>query len=1034
MKNLILVALSCLILTSCVSGKRLMEISPFSEKSSALPDPDRVNLWPVVYHNQDTTSVMWPLMDFDQDGFAIRPIIAKDEADWSLLWPLSGWNTDTGRGWFLNSYFDTDEYFGIFPLMHVNEDWGFAGTAYWGKETFGVFPLLHVEDDCGALTTMYWNRGDFGFFPFFHVGKNFKYFGPFFYGDKGLGAFPAYWYWSEGPDEWAHLAALGLIGAARDGDQYSNWALPLWLNTSDDDDRFQMLLPLYMYGKDGDSGFFATALGGRAWDGDDGSTLLPFYWSQSDDDVSRRCLFPFYYSGREPGRSVTASPLFAHKREGSSSSLWLFPSWWSSQKPGESSSMLLPLWYNHERANKHRNALFPFYYYDRSGDEAYLQTLLGNWSQDGDAGSFNIYPLWWSSHSDDSEMQSLLPFYWYKRWDKQHALVTPLGGYGWHQTDDNYFVNVLGPLFHHHRSADDRHSLTAFLWPLYTSWRNDNVSQQVIPLLFDRRKSPNSTSIKTLAYLGQYYKEADSRSWMLWPLAMGSNRDELPNPMYHLNLFAAHDRNDGYTYRFTPLAQFSRHHERTRSWVLPFYYAETSPTETDLDFLLWTANYHESATGNSWRFWPLYSSTGELQRPDPLYWLTLAGRRHYRDVSSWYVTPLLGSWSDANEHYGWAAPFAWWYDTSDSTGVHWLAGSGGVHSDADGSAWYQWPLISHSNKRGKMQPWQYLHLFRSHMNEDDFHIGITPFIGYERDDDERFAYIFPLMWNYKDSGSTDFYSLGGLQNFSTSESNWAFRLTPLASFSTSRRSEDWLYPLHLLNVRSYTSPMRHDFRLNYLLFGRMWNRKTVGDSFDSGYLSKHRTIESSGSSFFPLYKRSHKVYRALKPDVLTDEEFHKLSRWWQVHRQKRHYLKAPPDAEVIAILDAHDTAVPDHGIEGIARAITSFMQANSEEYDEKEFLSLLAWYHRKHKDVDLKLLLGAINYEHDEKKDRSHFSILKYLYRRTREGKEIRRTFFPFFTWDSGESSSNFSFLWRIWHYRNDNGDKSGHILFIPWG
>lgn len=62
------VALFVLLLgcVSCASSKRLTRISPFGEMPpQAELDRDRINTWPLLYHQRGNTSVLWPVIDFD---------------------------------------------------------------------------------------------------------------------------------------------------------------------------------------------------------------------------------------------------------------------------------------------------------------------------------------------------------------------------------------------------------------------------------------------------------------------------------------------------------------------------------------------------------------------------------------------------------------------------------------------------------------------------------------------------------------------------------------------------------------------------------------------------------------------------------------------------------------------------------------------------------------------------------------------------------------------------------------------------------
>ncbi|MBR2373068.1 MAG: hypothetical protein IKA87_02440, partial [Lentisphaeria bacterium] len=66
--------------------------------------------------------------------------------------------------------------------------------------------------------------------------------------------------------------------------------------------------------------------------------------------------------------------------------------------------------------------------------------------------------------------------------------------------------------------------------------------------------------------------------------------------------------------------------------------------------------------------------------------------------------------------------------------------------------------------------------------------------------------------------------------------------------------------------------------------------------------------------------------------------------------------------------------------------------------------------------------------------EKEHFSILEFLFRYRREGERSSLSFFPFVTVNEDEKGSEWSFLYRGLHFRNENGKRSGHILFIPFG
>ena len=62
-----------------------------------------VNIWPFYFRSKDYFSILWPFIDFDPYGIAIRPLYNQEGDDHSILFPLSSWNTNTKSGWVFNT-------------------------------------------------------------------------------------------------------------------------------------------------------------------------------------------------------------------------------------------------------------------------------------------------------------------------------------------------------------------------------------------------------------------------------------------------------------------------------------------------------------------------------------------------------------------------------------------------------------------------------------------------------------------------------------------------------------------------------------------------------------------------------------------------------------------------------------------------------------------------------------------------------------------------------------------------------------------
>lgn len=256
----------------------MLELSPFGDE---LPAEDRVNLWPLWYADGARRSLLWPFVDWDDEGFAVRPLVARDGDELDLLWPLAHVELDTGDFWALTAY-SLDDAHGLFPLVGWGE-LGYVGPLWWadasddasddsddGLDAYGLFPLVwrSREPDTTVVAPLWWQFGDV---------------------DAGRG---------------------------------TRVLFPLWWESGDveHDVYEQTLFPLWHYGRDRERRRFVTPLGGRGWSGD-GSTrfvnvLGPVFHRSVEDERSFTAVaWPLFTAERAPGESSTAVwPLWSHER------------------------------------------------------------------------------------------------------------------------------------------------------------------------------------------------------------------------------------------------------------------------------------------------------------------------------------------------------------------------------------------------------------------------------------------------------------------------------------------------------------------------------------------------------------------------------------------------------------------------------------------------------------------------------------------------------------------------------------------------
>ncbi|HET6204672.1 MAG TPA: hypothetical protein VFI25_17910 [Planctomycetota bacterium] len=499
-----------LALAGCASGDRMFRIQPFSRESA--PGPDRVNLWPLAYVNRDEVALLWPLIDFDDRGFAVRPLVAKDETRWSILYPWASFDTATGEGW-VAPFYNVGGYKGIFPVAGFGER-SYVGPAYWktgpngAVESGGLFPLVRLSGEWSYVGPVFWDRDDrgelesAGLFPVAAVNRGWGY------------ALTAWW--DRGP-----------------GGEVESWGVLPLFGTG----KLDHLGPLWRKkGADGDASSFG---------------LFPLVWA--DADGKELAVFPFYaHSLSEQARLRTfLLGLATFRRTGTTETDWV-----------------LPLWFRDEREGAADEVLFPLFYKRSRGDRSQVFTLLGDRRVEGKESGLNLYPVWWSSDSLSGRFRMLVPLCYYKEEGTRRTLLTPLGGRGWDVSGEGGFVNVLGPLFHSSASESGEDRTLSFLWPLVEHQRRGGQSSTRVVPLFGTTSKPGETETWFAAGIGGFHSGATGSSWRLSPLAAASTEKEAPGLLYEATLFRSHRFADRSETRLLPLYEGRRDPGRAEDSLL----------------------------------------------------------------------------------------------------------------------------------------------------------------------------------------------------------------------------------------------------------------------------------------------------------------------------------------------------------------------------------------------------------------------------------------------------------------------------------
>ena len=561
-----------LLLSGGASESRLWRITPFSATSG----DERVNGFPILYTDGSATAVLWPLIDFDRDGFAVRPLVSKDESEWDVVWPLSHWDTRTGDGWALTAY-SCGESRGLFPLFHVGPEFHYLGPAWWNErdgevQSSGLFPIAwwDAEHADGLLLNAYSWQGNRGLFPLCNFGPSLDWIGP------------AWW--------------------KSEGDAVTDWGvLPLGYRDRESGDGY--LLNAYSFGES--RGLFPLFhLGpefnfvGPAWwherdDAVDGCGLFPLAWATTGDDRSSLALLPLWYQRQEPDHELRAA--------------LLPPTWW--ETAGETQRhFVLPFYAHLADADASFKLVAPLFAAREDAHGSSWWTPLANGWQHGAESGFNLYPLWWSSQSESpaapgSEPSSLaqsessrmlLPLFLDRRHGHERLLLTPLGGRGWDESGATTFTNLLGPLFHHSRGPDSE--TTALLWPLFQQEsRGETTQMRAFPLL-DVTVDPAGHDAFALAGLVRHVAEGESRSLRLWPLWSDVDLAEAdgasPDLLFDLTLAG----------RRNAAAQWSNH-------LFPLWHASGDKEQSEVTALAGLARVATTDEGHAWRLFPLASAS-----------------------------------------------------------------------------------------------------------------------------------------------------------------------------------------------------------------------------------------------------------------------------------------------------------------------------------------------------------------------------------------------------------------------------------------
>lgn len=448
---------------------------------------DRVNLFPLAYHQGDNTSLLWPIIDADPHGFAIRPLLNVEKDDIAVLFPLSSVNTKRKAGWLLTAYRNEDA-FGLFPLMHISDDFHWI-IPWWNvrdEEGWGLLPLYgDYGDGLKNISLAWWDRD---------TNKKLQRFG----------VFPLYYQRADNSESWLwpiygrHVnengnyngwAASGLAHwDGNDKGRRARWLHPLYYDVTDGEDRTFAILPLWGMFKDASSSFWITPLGG--------------YGQTDKGQITRSILGPLYVDTHGPDGNQVWPALIGHWRgqtdkHGNAWRVWPFVSHWDQARAPDFLYHCTLAGWNTDKQSTHGHV-----------------TPLIAWDKNNSRSSWRAWPLAAGSKSDQHSKFSLgssllynysrssprggtvtkkhnVPIIFSSRKSvEQHKLRVLLGTVAFDRDgEDRTSFRVLRYLYRRERSGEDvrrdffpffqwdsrpNGGHISFLWRVWNSERNDD--------------------------------------------------------------------------------------------------------------------------------------------------------------------------------------------------------------------------------------------------------------------------------------------------------------------------------------------------------------------------------------------------------------------------------------------------------------------------------------------------------------------------------------------------------------------------------
>lgn len=1093
--GLLFVSALSLLLSSCASSERMMRVSPFTEEApsnsaetlSRTPekqqqidrDGSRINVWPFLYKINDKTCVLWPAVDSDKKGFAVRPFYNQEGKEYSIMFPFSAWNPENGDGWVFSGYWNKKTS-GVFPFIHNNDTFHYAFPVLWDKNYFcspatmtylsddfnmagpvwwkaeserlngGFFPMVFITNGLYAFGPFWVDNGTkaedktaLGFFPFASFAENKNYVFPFFSfyhkiiisGDRehdkywtSLYIFPYYYYSEKNalikPSKWQNLS----------------WLL-LWYSSDNQEKSSNSLIPFYFYADESKEKRFTSILGSVTVQKDTG-----------DLSFMNILGFLYIYDNSEASKTITA----------------LFPlSYYKYDKKEKTESTFIFPYYNKSSEDKSLSIALPLYIYDSNKKEKSFYSLLAAAEIQKDTGEISMINsmgfLYIYDNSEASKIMSVLfPLSYYK-YDKKDKTETTF-------------------IFPYYNKSSEAESLSIAL-PLYIydSGKKEKSFYSLLASSVVNKETDDLSMLNIMGFLYIYDQSEVSKTMsVLFPLSYYNYDKKSKNEITFI--FPYYQKNT---------------EQKTISTFLPLYYYSGNKNTSNIVLPPLLSNYESSGeynimfpfmhgTAGSCGFWPLFSykdrSGGAYlfeynkicneYNPTFTQYKSLAfyGKKEetmsYRILLNWYKSSNYkgeflprGKALDACTDFN-ILPITTSYKCYKKLNE---AGQANIEEISDLHDWLDYlDTINRNDKRpaNKEQSIaetkeKVFSLLKKHdcykgNSDKELSEGLC-MIDKKFTTEEikkNFSFIEFIKYEYNYDKEKDKNRLSYANNFFL----WMYSDENLFN------SAEWdCFGSYDIGIKSkaenicqkkISRPIYTNYNL-ILLFNAYseYSRETPVLS------TYNNSLYETNFNLFFFYIWNHSTLKILNTDDQTvkkdieilntavrnvDSASHSIKTEIHVPKTKANE-KSPEDklaewkltlAGTLKKYDCYKGESDDELAEGIAAMDEKYTKEIESSYT---VIPGLFYNETEDKKSSGNIMFFFSRWNSDESRKKSMVNVLEYLFRYQHEEGNSYRDIFPFMSLDNGDEMFRISFLWRFAGYKKEKEERTWYLFFIPF-